>query len=180
MWALSLHQVAWPHIFFSSVTQSCPTICDPRDCSTPGFPIHHQLLELSQIHVHQVGDAIQASHPLSSPSPPAFNPSQHQGLFQWVSSGNGTPLQYSCLENPMDRGGLGYREDSRESFGLPGDQASQSWRKSILNIHWKDCSWSWSSDTLATWCEELIYCKRPWCWGKLRAEGEEGNRGWDD
>ena len=71
---------------FSSVTQSCPTLCDPMDCSTPGFPVHHQLLEIAQIHVYRVSDAIQLSHPLSSPSPPAFSLSQHQGLFQWVSS----------------------------------------------------------------------------------------------
>ena len=57
----------------SSVAQSCPTLCDPMDYSTPGFPVHHQLQELTQIHVHQVGDAIQASHPLLYPSPPAFN-----------------------------------------------------------------------------------------------------------
>ena len=67
--------------FFSSVAQSCPTLCDPMDCSTPGFPVHHQLPELIQTHVHRVSDAIQPSHPLSSPSPPAFNLSQHQGLF---------------------------------------------------------------------------------------------------
>ena len=66
----------------SSVIQLCPTLCDPMDCSTPGFPVHHQLPELTQIHVHQVGDVIQQSHPLSSPSSPAFNLSQHQGLFQ--------------------------------------------------------------------------------------------------
>ena len=60
-------------------------LCDPMDCSTPGFPIHHQLLDPTQTHVHQVGDAIQPSHPLSSPSPPAFNLSQRQGLFQWLS-----------------------------------------------------------------------------------------------
>ena len=71
---------------FSLVIQSCPTLCNPMDCSTPGFPVHHQLLELTQTHVHPVGDAIQPSHPLSSPSPPAFNLSQHQGLFQGVSS----------------------------------------------------------------------------------------------
>ena len=70
---------------FSSVAHSCPTLCDPMDCSTPGFPVHHQLPELAQTHVHQVGDAIQPSHPLSSPSPPAFNLSQHHSLFQWVS-----------------------------------------------------------------------------------------------
>ena len=71
---------------FSSVAQSHPILCDPMDCSTPGFPVHHQLLELTQTHVHQVGDAIQPSHPLSSPSLPAFNLSQHQGLFKWISS----------------------------------------------------------------------------------------------
>ena len=71
---------------FSSVTQSCLTLCDPMNHSTPGFPVHHQLQEFTQTHVHRVGDAIQPSHPLSSPSPPAPNPSQHQGLFQWVSS----------------------------------------------------------------------------------------------
>ena len=71
---------------FSSVTQSCPTLCDPMHCSTPGLPVHHQLPEFTQTHVHWVSDAIWPSHPLLSPSPPAFNLSQHQGLFQWVSS----------------------------------------------------------------------------------------------
>ena len=76
------------HIYqeFSSVAQSCPTLCDPMDGSTPGLPVHYQILEFTQTHVHWVGDAIQPSHPLSSPSPPALNLSQHQGLFQWVSS----------------------------------------------------------------------------------------------
>ena len=73
----------------SSVAQSCPTFCDPMDCSTPGLPVHHQLLELVQPHVHRVSDAIEPSRPLSSLSPPAFNLSQHQGLFQWVSSASG-------------------------------------------------------------------------------------------
>ena len=67
---------------FSSVAQSCPTLCDPMNCSTPGLPVYHQLPEFTQTHVHRVGDAIQPSHPLSSPSPPAPNPSQHQSLFQ--------------------------------------------------------------------------------------------------
>ena len=71
---------------FSSVTQLCPTLCNPMNCSTPGLPVHHQLLGFTQTHVHRVGDAIQPSHPLSSPSPPAFNLSQHQGPFKWVSS----------------------------------------------------------------------------------------------
>ena len=69
-----------------SVTQLCLTICDPMNRSTPGLPVHHQLPEFTQTHAHRVGDAIQPSHPLSSPSPPAPKPSQHQGLFQWVNS----------------------------------------------------------------------------------------------
>ena len=71
---------------FSSVAKSCPTLCGPMDCSTTGFPVHHQLPEPTQTHVHSVSDTTQPSHPLSSPSPPAFSLSQHQGLFQWVSS----------------------------------------------------------------------------------------------
>ena len=73
-------------IQFSSVTQSCLTLCNPMDRSTTHFPVHHQLPEFTQTHVHWVSDAIQSHHPLSSPSPPAFNHSQHQGLFKWVSS----------------------------------------------------------------------------------------------
>ena len=65
-----------------SVAQSCPTLCDPMNCSMPGLPVHHQLPEFTETHVHRVSDAIQPSHPLSSPSPPAPNPSQHQSLFQ--------------------------------------------------------------------------------------------------
>ena len=71
---------------FSSVAQSCPTLCDPMNRSTPGLPVHHQLPEFTQTQVHRVSDAIQPSHPLSSPSPPAPNPSQHQSLFQQVNS----------------------------------------------------------------------------------------------
>ena len=71
---------------FRSVAQSCPTLCDPKNCSTPGFPVHHQFPEPAQTHVHWVSDAIQPSHSLSFLSPPAFNLSQHQDLVQWVSS----------------------------------------------------------------------------------------------
>ena len=73
--------VSLSSIQFSSVAQLCPALCNPMDSSMPGFPVHHQLPELTQTHVHQVGDAIQPSHPLLSPSPPAFNLFQHQGLF---------------------------------------------------------------------------------------------------
>ena len=73
---------------FSSVAQSCPILCDPMNRSTPGLPVHHQFLEFTQTHIHRVSDAIQPSHPLSSPSPPAPKPSQYQSLFQWVSFSN--------------------------------------------------------------------------------------------
>ena len=91
--SLLTHHITWDTPFFivgcrvsfssvSSVAQLCPTLCDPVDCSTPGFPVHHQLPEFTQTHIHRVGDAIQPSHPVSSLSLPAFNLSQHQGLFK--------------------------------------------------------------------------------------------------
>ena len=89
---------------FTSVSQSCLTLCDPMDCSTPGFPVYHQLLELAQTPVHWAGDAIQPSHPLLPPSPPVFDLSQHQGLFQWVSSlhqvakGSALQLQHQSFQ----------------------------------------------------------------------------------
>ena len=82
----SLQQAYNIGVQFSSVAQSCRTLCNPMNCSTPGLPIHHQLPEFTQTHLHRVSDAIQPSHPLPSPSPPAPNPSQHQSLFQWVNS----------------------------------------------------------------------------------------------
>ena len=86
---------------FSSVAQSCLTLCNPMNCSTPGLPVHHQLLESTQTHVYCVGDAIQPPHPLWSPSPPTFNLSQHQGLF-WVSSlyqvAKGLELQHQSFQ----------------------------------------------------------------------------------
>ena len=75
-------QVLFSSVRFSSVAQSCLTLCDPMNHSLPGLPVHHQLPGFTQTHAHRVGDAIQPSHPLSSPSPPAPNPSQYQGLFQ--------------------------------------------------------------------------------------------------
>ena len=74
--------------FYLKSVQSCLTLCDPMNCSTPGLPVHHQLPEFTQTHVDWIGDTIQPSHPLSPPSPPIFNLSQHQGLFQWVGSSN--------------------------------------------------------------------------------------------
>ena len=88
MWPSALKVlITWiVSVQFNSVAQSCLTLCDPMDCSMPGLPVHHQFPEFTQTYLHWVGDAIQPSHPLSSPSPPAFDLSQHQGLFQWVSS----------------------------------------------------------------------------------------------
>ena len=85
LYSVDLERYSWPK-GFSSVTQSCLTLCNPMNRSTPGLPVHHQLPEFTQTHVHWAGDAIEPSHLLSSPSPPAFNLSQHQGLFKWVSS----------------------------------------------------------------------------------------------
>ena len=73
----------------------------------------------------------------------------------------------------------GVGEDSWEFLGLQGDPANHSWRKSVLNIHWKDWCWSWNFNTLVTWCEELTHLKRPWCWERLKAGGEGDDRGWD-
>ena len=89
----------------SSVTQSCPTLCSPKDCSMPGLPVHHQLLELTQTHVHCISDAIKPYYPLSSPSPPALSFSQHQGLFQWFNStsgGQSNGVSASALVLPLN------------------------------------------------------------------------------
>ena len=84
---------SWASTQFNSVVQSWLTLCDPMECNTPGLPVHHKLREFTQTHVHWVGDAIQSSHPLSSPCPPALNLSQHQGLFKWVSSS----IRWPCI-----------------------------------------------------------------------------------
>ena len=115
---------------FSSVTQSSPTVCDSMDTSTPGFPVHHQLPEFTQTHVHWVGDAIQPSPPLSFPSPPAYNLSQHQDLFKWVTSSHqvamciGVSASASVLPvNIQDWFPLGWTsccpKDSQESSPTP-------------------------------------------------------------
>ena len=95
IWRTMKWMTLWYISQFSSVTHSCPSLCDPMDCSMPGLPVLHQLSELAQTHVHRVSDTIQPSHPLSSPSPPTFNLSQHQGLFQWISSSIRWPKYWS-------------------------------------------------------------------------------------
>ena len=143
---------------FSSVARSCPTLCNHMDCSTPGFPVHHQLLELAQIHVHWVSDAIQPSHPLSSPSPPAFNLSQHRGLFhespeRFTSGGQniGTSASASVLPmNIQDWAPLGWTGwVSLQSKGI----------KSLLQHHSSKAFFGaqlslWSNSHIHTWLRE--------------------------
>ena len=130
---------------FSSVAQSCPTVCDPMNRSTPGLPVHHQLLVFTQIHVHRVGDAIQPSRPLSSPSLPAPNSSQHLGLFQWVNSSNEVaevlefqlqhqPFQWTPRTDLLEDGLVGSPcspRDSQESSPTPQFKSINS---SVLNF----------------------------------------------
>ena len=125
-----LGHVSWaPHplnlsVQFSSVTQLCPTLCDPIDCSMPGFPVPYQLPELTQTHVHRVGDAIQPSHPLLCPSPPTFNFSQHRGLFQWVSSSHQVAIYWSLnfSINPSNEysGLISFRMDWLDLLAVQG------------------------------------------------------------
>ena len=147
---------------FSSVTQLYPTLWDPMNCSTPGLAVHHQLLEFTQTHVHWVGDAIQPSHLLSYPSPPALNPSQHQGLFQWVNSSHEVAkvlefqLQHQSFQwtprtdHLYDRlvGSPCSPRDSQESSPTPQFKSINSLVLSFLhsptltsiNDHWKNHS----------------------------------------
>ena len=125
---------------FSSVTQSCPTLFDPMNRSTPGLPVHHQPPEFTQSHVYRVSDAIQPSHPLSSPSPHIPNPSQHQGLFQWVNSSHevakvlGFPASASVLPmNTQDWSPLGWTGwVSLQSKGLSESSPTQQFNIRLL------------------------------------------------
>ena len=112
---------------FSLVAQSCPTLCDPMNRSMPGLPVHHQLLEFTQTHVHPVGDAIQPPHLLSSPSPPALNPSQHQSLFQWVNSSHEVAklhtwvcFNFSIIASKEIPGLISFRMDWLDLFAVQG------------------------------------------------------------
>ena len=118
---------------FSSVTLSCPTLCNPMDCNMPGLCVHGQLPEFTQTHVHWVGDGIQPSHPLSSPSPPAFSLSQHQGLFKWVSSSHQVAkvLEFQLSISPSNEysGLISFRMDWLDLCVVQGT------RKSLLQHH---------------------------------------------
>ena len=128
---------------FSSVAQSCLTLCNPMDCSTPGFPVHHQLPELAQTHVHQVSDTIKPSHPLSSPSPPAFNLFQHQGLFyesvlhiRWPKYGS---FSFSISPSNEYSGLISFRMDWLDLLAVQGTL------KSLLQYHSSKASILWFS-----------------------------------
>ena len=126
----------WGHQF-SSVTQSCPTLCDPMDCSMPGFPDNHQLPELAKTYVHWVGDAIQQPpHPLLSPSSPAFNLSQHQGLFQWVSSSHQVAkvwsFSFSITPSSEYSGMISFK---MESLGLQSKGLSRVFSNTTVQKH---------------------------------------------
>ena len=147
---------------FSSVAQLCPTLCDPMNCSMPGLPVHHQLPEFPQTCVHRVSDAIQPSHPQSSPSSPAPNPSQHQSLFQWVNSSHEVAKllefqlkHHSFQRNPradlLQNGLVGSPcspRDSQKSFLTPQFKSINSSALSFLHSptlttihdHWKNHS----------------------------------------
>ena len=125
-------QLSTSIVQFSSVAQSCPILCDPMNCSTPGLPVLQWLLASTQTHVHWVGDAIQPSHPLLFPSPPAPNPSQHQGLFQWVNSSHEVAkvlefqLQHPSFQHP---GLISFRMEWLDLLAVQGTL------KSLLQHH---------------------------------------------
>ena len=126
------------HLFqYSLVAQSCPTLCEPMDCSTPGLPVHHQLPECTQTHLHWVSDAFQPSHP------PAFNLSQHQGLFQWVSSLHRWPKYWRfsfSISLPNEYSGLiSFRIDWLDLLAVQGTL------KSLLHHHSSKASILWCS-----------------------------------
>ena len=147
---------------FSSVAQLCPTLCDPMNRSTPGLPVHHQLPEFTQTHVHRVRDASQPSHPLSSPSPPALNPSQHQSLFQRVNSSHEVAkvLEFQLQHHSLQRNPRAYLlqlglagspcspRDSQESSPTPQFKSINSSALSLLHSptltsihdHWQNHS----------------------------------------
>ena len=127
----------------SSVTQSCPTLCSPMNHSTPGLPVHHQLLESTQTHVHRVDAAIQPSHPLWSPSPPVLNLSQHQGLFKWVSSSHQVAkvLEFQLSISPSNGhpGLISFRMDWLDVLEVQGTL------KSLVQHHSSKASVLWHS-----------------------------------
>ena len=131
------------YVQFSSVAQSCPTLCDPMNCSTPGLPVHHQLPEFIQTHVHRVGDAIQPSYPLSSTSPPTLNPSQHQRFsnestlcMRWPKFWS---FSFSISPSSEYPGLISFRMDRLDLLAV------QATLKSLLQHHTSKASILWHS-----------------------------------
>ena len=160
IWGTQGHQFSIS-VQFSSVAQSCPTLCDPMNRSMPGLPVHHQLADFTQTHVHRVSDAIQPSHHPSSPSPPAPNPSQHQSLFQWVNSSHEVAkvlefqLQhYSLQRNPradlLQNGLVG-------SPCSPRDSQESSPTPQFKSIYVGEITYYRTSETLNT-CTACFQC----------------------
>ena len=137
------HQLFILRLQFNSVSQLCSTLCEPLDCSMPGLPVDHKLLEFIQTHVHWVGDAIQLSHPLSSPSPPTFNLSQHQGSFKWVSSSHQVAkvLEFQLKISPSKENPwlFSFRMDWLDLLVVQGTL------KSLLQHHSSKASILWTS-----------------------------------
>jgi len=173
---------------FSSVSRSCPTLCNPVDYSTPGFPVHHQLPELAQTHGHWVGDAIQPSHPLSSPSPSAFNLSQPRDRTQvsCIAGGSVFPVVMYGRENCTIKKAEHWRIDAFELW---------CWRR-LLTVPWtarrsnqsilKEISPEYSLERLMLKLQYFGHLmgrtdsfERPWCWERLKAGGEGDDRRWD-
>ena len=142
-WVLYCKEKCINTVQFSSASQSCQTLCDPMNHSMPGIPVHHQLLEFTQTHVHWVSDAIQPSHPLLSPSPPAPNPSQHQSLFQWVDSLHKVArywrFSFSIIPSKEIPGLISFRMDWLDLLAVQGTL------KSLLQHHSSNASILWCS-----------------------------------
>ena len=144
-WMVTAAMKLWRHLLigrkimtnlvqFSSVAQSGPTLCDPMNCSMPGLPVHHQLPEFTQTHVHWVNDDNQPSHPLSSPSPPAPNPSQHQSLFQWVNSLHEVAkvLGVTALESFLPKKSQGWSPSERTGWIFLQSKGSYAYNITIF------------------------------------------------
>ena len=143
---------------FSSVSQWCPNLCDTMNCSTPGLLVHHHLPEFTQTHVHRVHDAIQPSHPRSSPSPPAPNPSQHQSLFQWVNSSHqSTGVSASASFLPKKSQGWSPSEWTGW-ISLLSKGPSRAFSSTTVQEHQLFCAQPslWSNSHIHTWLLEKL------------------------
>ena len=164
----------------SSVAQSCPTLCDPMDCSMPGFPVHHQLPELTQTHVHWVGDAIQPSHSLLPPSPPAFNLSQHQGLFKTQGLFIKPNLR-SKLISTYTADSVFFKHSVTSSFPGPSSLMSEGWVDEEISVAcdrskelwpWRQKTWvqnsvlllliTWGKCLYPHWASVISAVKQGW------------------